>query len=79
MVAPVTKSFGGEWTATKPCPVKGIKWTVGDKYKVIQVRPGLIYENANFYIMFNPVEKIPGFRQVFEISEETFIECFERV
>jgi hypothetical protein len=79
MVSTVTKSFGGQWIAKKHSDVKEIRWTVGERYKVIQVRPGLLHENAKFYIMFNPVEKIPGFRQTFEISEETFIECFERV
>lgn len=78
MVAPVTKSFGGQWVAKKLSNIKEIRWTIEDKYKVIQVRPGLLNENANFYIMLSPVEKIPGFRQAFEISEEMFIEFFSK-
>lgn len=73
------RSFAGEFIAHKPSPVKDIRWGVGEKYKVCNVRPPLPNEQGNCYVTLKPVEQTLAFQQWFEMSEETFRECFNKV
>ena len=70
--------LAGTFVAEKPSGSKEIRWAVGDEFKVCNVRPALPHETSNCYVTFKPAQEIKGFRQIFEVSEEVFRNCFKR-
>lgn len=73
-------TIGSQWKANKPSRIPSLYWETGNKYSIIQVRPGrVLYESAHRYVKFRPVKKTPGLTQTFEVSEDTFRKHFELV
>jgi hypothetical protein len=69
---------GKVWIAKLPSESKLIKWSVGDDYKVVYVRPEVHEGQRRVMVTFEPATQPKGFREQTVISEDIFLKCFTK-